>query len=74
MKEQYIPDDYVNSRDAVKLLGISTYKGWKNLVQECGFKSMRIGRFLYYKKSDLLTKYDIYMKQYIANKLQEGLK
>jgi hypothetical protein len=44
MKEQYIPDDYVNSRDAVKLLGISTYKGWKNLVQECGFKSMRIAK------------------------------
>lgn len=61
MIEIFIPDNFINVKQAMELLGIKNRTTWAHIVKMHNFKQVKLRVKVYYDKNDIIAKYKAWM-------------
>lgn len=68
MIESFIPDNFINVKEAMELLDIKNRTTWCHIAKIHNFKQVKLRVKVYYDKNDIIAKY----KAWICDKFDGG--
>jgi hypothetical protein len=68
MINKFIPENFVGTKEAMKLLDVTYYSLWGKIKKDCKIKPIKIGARYYYDKDEVIAKY----KEHMENKFNRG--